>query len=86
MPERVTESVYCPSQGQVCRLTFTARDSRAPDHIPILQDAGDGFRALGLHKAIITMEGHRTSQQKPVSKTPPIHRNARVMALILTKS
>lgn len=66
-------------------LTFTAGDSRAPDHISILQDAGDGLRTLGLHKAIVTVKGHRTSQQKPVSKTPSIHRNSRVMTLVLTK-
>lgn len=81
----MTDSVYCPSEGLGLRLTFTARDSRAPDHIPILQDTGDGLRTLGLHKAVVTVEGHRTSQQKPVSKSAAIHRNARVVALILAK-
>lgn len=84
-PGKVTDSLCYPSEGLGQRLTFTARDSRAPDHIPILQDTGDGLRTLGLHKAVVTVEGHRTSQQKPVSKSPAIHRNARVVALILTK-
>lgn len=57
-PGKVTESVCCLSGGLGHRLTFTARDSRAPDHISILQDARDGLRTLSLHKAIITVEGH----------------------------
>jgi hypothetical protein len=72
-------------RGQRTGPTFTARDGGAPDHIPILQDAGDRLRSLGFDKSIITVERNRTPKQKPVSKTPPIYRNAGIVTLILTK-
>ena len=65
--------------------TFAAGDSGAPDDIPILQDAGDGLWALGFDKAVITVEGDRAPQQEPVTKAPSIYRDARVVALVLTK-
>ena len=65
--------------------TFAAGDGGAPDHVPILQDAGDGLRALGFDKAIITVERDRAPQQEPVTKTPPIYGDARIVALVLTK-
>ena len=71
------------TQQRTC--TFTAGDGGAPDHIPILQDAGDGLWPLGFDKAIITMKRDRTAKQEPVTKTPSIYGNARIMALVLTK-
>ena len=65
--------------------TFTAGDGGAPDHVPILKDAGDGLWALGFDKAIITVERDRASQQEPVTKTPSVYGDARIMTLILTK-
>lgn len=65
--------------------TFAAGDGGAPDHVPILQDAGDGLRALGFDKAIITVQRDRAPQQEPVTKTPPIYGDARIVALVLTK-
>lgn len=66
-------------------LTFTPGHTGAPDHVPILQGAGDGLRALGLYKAIITVEGHGAPQQETVPKPPSINRDPRVMALILAE-
>ena len=65
--------------------TFTAGDGGAPDYIPILQDAGDGLRPLGFDEAIVTVERDRTPKQEPVTKTPSIYGNARIVTLVLTK-
>lgn len=65
--------------------TFAAGDGGAPDHVPILQDAGDGLRAMRFDKSIITVERDWAPQQEPVTKTPPIYGDARIVALVLTK-
>ena len=83
-------SVRCPLSEECKRQTgaahtFAAGDGGAPDHVPVLKDAGDGLRALGFDKAIITVERDRAPQQKPVTKTPSVYGDARIMTLILTK-
>lgn len=67
-------------------LTFTAGHSVVPDHIAILENAGNGLRAMSLHKALLTDERDGAAQLKALTKTLSIHWHSRVRTLIVTKS
>lgn len=66
-------------------LTFTAQHSAVPHHAALLQNAGDGLRALRAEKAFITQEGDGASQLQTVTKPLAIDWNARIWALIMSE-
>lgn len=65
--------------------TFAARNSVVPHHVAILEDAGDGLGAVGLHKAFLAQEWDGAAELQALTKALPINRNAGVWALIVTK-
>lgn len=67
------------------KLTFTSQHRIVPDHIPFLQDAGDGFCPVGPDEALVAQEGHRAAKLEAVTKPLPIHWHARVRTFIVPK-
>lgn len=65
--------------------TFTTRNSIVPHHVAILENAGDGLRAMGLDKAFFTEEWDGAAQLKALTKALPINRNTWVWALVVAE-
>ena len=65
--------------------TFTSQHGTVPDHAALLQDAGDGLRALSPEEAFVTEEGDGASQLEAVTKPFAIYRNARIWALVVSE-
>lgn len=69
-----------------CRaLTFATRDGVIPNDIAILEDAGDGLRAVGLDKALLAQERDGAAQLKVLAKALAVHRDAGIRALVVAK-
>lgn len=66
-------------------LTFAAWDRIIPHHVAVLEDAGDGLRAVGLNKSLLAQEGDGTAQLKVLAEALPIHRYTWVRTLIVTE-
>lgn len=66
-------------------LTFAAWDRIIPHHVAVLEDAGDGLRAMGLNKSFFTQEGDGTAQLKVLAEALPIHRHTWVRTLVVTE-
>lgn len=65
--------------------TFTPQHGAVPDHAALLQDAGDGLRALSPEEAFITEEGDGASQLEAVTEPFAIHWNAGIWALVVSE-
>ena len=80
-PASQTDS-HCPSPGA---LTFTAQHGTVPHHAALLQNTGDGLRALRPEEAFITQEGDGAAQLQAVTKPLAVNWDARIRALIMSE-
>lgn len=64
-------------------LTFTAQHGTVPHHAALLQDTGDGLRALRPEEAFVTQEGDGAAQLQAVTKPLAVYWNARIWALVV---
>lgn len=66
-------------------LTFTAQHGTVPHHTALLQNTGDGLRALRPEKAFVTQEGDGAAQLQAVTKPLAVYWNARIWALVVSE-
>lgn len=66
-------------------LTFTAQYGTVPHHAALLQNTGDGFRALRPEEAFVTQEGDGAAQLQAVTKPLAIYWNTRIWTLVVSK-
>lgn len=66
-------------------LTFTAQHGAVPHHTALLQNTGDGLRALRPEEAFVTQEGDRAAQLQAVTKPLAINWNTRIRALVVSE-
>lgn len=66
-------------------FTFASEHRVVPDHVSFLQDAGDGFRAMGPDEAVVAQEGHGAAELQAVPKPLPVHRDAGVGTFVVSE-
>lgn len=71
--------------GKEGLVTFTAGHGVVPHDVAVLQDAGDGLRAVGLDEALFAGEGHGAAQLQAVPEALPVHWHTGVGALVVAE-
>ena len=82
-PQRLRLPAPPPARPQA--RTVAPEHRAVPDHTALLQDTGDGLRALSPEEAFVAEERDGAAQLEAVTEPLAIHWDARIGALIVSE-